>query len=169
MSHELRTPLNAVLGFSQVIKNSPDVTPSQIENLNIITHSGEHLLNLINNVLDISKIESGRVELEESHCNLPGLLVEVKSMMCVRANKNGLNFKLEHSPEDLPSNILADEGKLRQVLINLVGNAIKYTKSGTVTFRAMVAEKESTDLTKIRFEVEDTGPGIDKESYETIS
>jgi signal transduction histidine kinase/DNA-binding NarL/FixJ family response regulator len=167
MSHELRTPLNAVLGFSQVMKRSPDVTPSQIENLNIITHSGEYLLNLINNVLDISKIESGRVELEESPTYLYELLEEIRSLMYVRAIEKGLDFTLEQSP-DLPRNIVADAGKLRQVLINLVGNAIKYTPRGAVTIRAKVAENQDSESIRLRFEIEDTGPGIRDEDRERI-
>ena len=134
MSHELRTPLNSVLGFSQVMKNSPDVTMGQIENLNIIIRSGEHLLNLINNVLDISKIESGRVELEESHIDLNQVLEDIKSMMDVRASEKGLDFTLEQFP-DLPRHVAVDGGKLRQILLNLIGNALKYTTQGGVTVR----------------------------------
>ncbi|MET0008799.1 MAG: ATP-binding protein [Candidatus Thiodiazotropha sp. 6PLUC9] len=167
MSHELRTPLNAVLGFSEMMKNSPDVTANQIENLNIITRSGKHLLNLINNVLDISKIESGRVELEESHIALYQLLEEIKSLMYVRSNEKGLDLTLEQSP-DLPGYIVADAGKLRQVLINLVGNAIKFTQSGTIAIRAMVVEKQDSEPTWVRFEIEDTGPGMREEDRERI-
>jgi signal transduction histidine kinase/DNA-binding response OmpR family regulator len=167
MSHELRTPLNAVLGFSQVMMSSPDATPSQIENLNIITRSGEHLLNLINNVLDISKIESGRVELEESPIYLHQLLEEIKSLMYVRAREKDLDLRLERSP-DLPGHIVVDAGKLRQVLINLIGNAIKYTPSGAVVIRAMVAEKQDSEPIRLRFEIEDTGPGMREEDRERI-
>jgi signal transduction histidine kinase/ligand-binding sensor domain-containing protein/CheY-like chemotaxis protein len=167
MSHELRTPLNAVLGFSQVMKSSADATRSQIEDLNIITRSGEHLLNLINNVLDISKIESGRVELEESPFDLTRLLQEMKSMMFVRAQEKGLEFKLEQSA-DLPRYIVTDAGKLRQVLLNLIGNAIKYTTSGAVILRAMVEKEQGSGQIKVRFEVEDTGPGIRQEDRERI-
>jgi signal transduction histidine kinase len=95
MGHELRTTLNAVLGFSHIIKSSADATPSQVENLDIITRSGEHLLNLINNVLDLSKIESGRIELEESDTFLFQLLEEVKSLMNVRSQERGLELNLE--------------------------------------------------------------------------
>lgn len=167
MSHELRTPLNAVLGFSQVMKNSADVTVDQTENLNIISRSGEHLLNLINNVLDISKIESGRVDLEESHFDLFQLLHEMQSMMAVRAYEKGLDFTQEQSP-DLPRHIGADPGKLRQVLINLIGNAVKYTASGGVHLRAMVADRESPERVRLRFEVEDTGSGIREEDRARI-
>jgi signal transduction histidine kinase/CheY-like chemotaxis protein len=169
MSHELRTPLNAVLGFSQLMKNAPDVTAAQRENLNIITRSGEHLLNLINNVLDISKIESGRVELEASHLDLYQLLQEMKSLMGMRAQEKALDFTLEQSPE-LPRHIAVDGGKLRQVLLNLIGNAINYTTNGAVILRAMAVEveKKGSDHVRVRFEVEDTGPGIREEDRERI-
>ena len=167
MSHELRTPLNAVLGFSQVMRNSPDVTKGQIENLNIITRSGEHLLNLINNVLDISKIESGRVELEESRTDLMQLLHEIQSMTVVRANEKTLAFTLEQS-SDLPRHVAVDSGKLRQVLINLIGNALKYTTNDGVVLRAMVVNQEYAEGVKLRFEVEDTGPGILREDQKRI-
>ena len=167
MSHELRTPLNAILGFAQVIKNDRDTTREQRENLEVITRSGEHLLNLINNVLDISKIESGRVELEESPLDLQQLLQEMMCMMHVRAAEKGLSFTLDQSP-DLPRHISVDRGKLRQVLINLIGNAIKYTSNGGVILRAMVVKGETPELAQVRFEVEDTGPGIREEDRERI-
>jgi signal transduction histidine kinase/CheY-like chemotaxis protein len=167
MSHELRTPLNAVLGFSQLMKRDPDATSTQRESLDIINRSGEHLLNLINNVLDISKIESGRVELEESRLDLHQLMQEMKSMMFVRAQERGLAFTLAQST-DLPRHIVADAGKLRQVLLNLIGNAIKYTTSGAVILRATVAQRQGSGSTWVRFEVEDTGPGIREEDRERI-
>jgi signal transduction histidine kinase/DNA-binding response OmpR family regulator len=167
MSHELRTPLNAVLGFSQLMKNAPDVTSEQSKNLDIITHSGEHLLNLINNVLDISKIESGRVELEESHIDLQQMLQELKSLMYMRAAQKGLAFYLEQSP-DLPRHIGVDGGKLRQVLINLIGNAIKYTLHGSVKLNAALLSQLDSERVKLQFEVADTGPGIRADDRERI-
>jgi signal transduction histidine kinase/CheY-like chemotaxis protein len=167
MSHELRTPLNAVLGFSQLIKNDIGITREQMENLNIITRSGEYLLNLINNVLDISKIESGRVELEASYLDMFQLIEEMKSLMAMRAHEKNLDFKLEQAP-DLPRHISVDGGKLRQVLINLIGNAIKYTPSGAVSLRAMAAQKDRSERVWVRFEIEDTGPGIRNEARERI-
>lgn len=167
MSHELRTPLNAVLGFSQLMKNDRNATADQKEYLNIINHSGEYLLNLINNVLDISKIEAGRVSLEESPLDLHHMVHEIKSLMHVRAYEKGLDFTLEQS-WDLPRYITADGSKLRQILINLIGNAIKYTQQGSVTFRAMVTQPATAGLVGLRFEVEDTGPGIRAEDRERI-
>ncbi len=169
MSHELRTPLNAVLGFSQLMRKAQDISVAHRENLDIITRSGEHLLNLINNVLDISKIESGRVELEVSSLDLFQLMQEMESLMAMRAHEKGLAFTLKQSP-DLPRNIAVDGGKLRQVLINLIGNAIKFTTKGAVILRAMTknGEKQSSGQMRVRFEVEDSGPGIRVEERERI-
>ena len=182
MSHELRTPLNAVLGFSRLLKNGSDLTPRQQETLDIIVRSGEHLLNLINNVLDMAKIESGRMALEESEVDLHRLLHEIQSLMGVGAAEKGLHFGLERAP-DLPRFIAVDAGKLRQVLLNLIGNAIKYTDAGGVKLRAgpvLSAEcgmrsaewgrrnAEGGERAAIRFEVEDSGPGIRREDAERI-
>jgi PAS domain S-box-containing protein len=167
MSHELRTPLNAVLGFSRLLKSGPDVTPQQQEALDIIVRSGEHLLNLINNVLDMAKIESGRVVLEESEVDLHRLLHELQSLMGVGAAEKGLSFALECAP-DLPRFVAVDAGKLRQVLINLIGNAVKYTDSGRVKLRAKFTNGERSERAQVRFEVEDSGPGISQEDCERI-
>lgn len=167
MSHELRTPLNAVLGFAQLMKVAPDATPRQLESLDIITRSGEHLLNLINNILDISKIESGRVLLEESATDLHQVLQEMRSLMYVKAKEKGLGFTVGQSP-DFPHHVNVDAGKLRQVLINLIGNAVKYTKSGGVILQAGVAKWEAPQSARVRFEVKDSGPGIRAEDLERI-
>jgi signal transduction histidine kinase/DNA-binding NarL/FixJ family response regulator len=167
MSHELRTPLNAVLGFSQLMKESPDTNDEQLKNLTIITNSGKYLLNLINNVLDISKIEAGRVELELANLDLFQLIQEIKSLMYVPAKDKDLGFIVEQAP-DIPNFIKNDPIKMRQILINLIGNAIKYTKQGRVIFRTMVIRKESPVKEQLGFEVEDTGPGIPLEDRERI-
>jgi signal transduction histidine kinase/DNA-binding NarL/FixJ family response regulator len=167
MSHELRTPLNAVLGFSHLVRNASDVPSTQWENLDIITRSGEYLLTLINNVLDISKIESGRVELEESPVDLRQLIQSVTSLMYERARRKDLGFTLEQAP-DLPSCVMADAAKLRQVLLNLVGNAIKYTAQGGVTLRAKVTGGDTAGRVGLRFEVADTGVGIPEEKRKSI-
>jgi PAS domain S-box-containing protein len=167
MSHELRTPLNAVLGFSRLLKNDPDVTPPQQETLDVIVRSGEHLLNLINNVLDLAKIESGQVALKESEVDLPRLLHEMQSLMGAGAVEKGLRFTLEHDP-DLPRYVAVDAGRLRQVLLNLLGNAIKYTESGSVKLRARLASLHGSEKAELRFEVTDSGPGISPEDYQRI-
>ncbi len=167
MSHELRTPLNAVLGFSTLMRKDPETTKEQKENLNIISRSGEHLLQLINNVLDISKIEAGHMVLEEANLNISQLLHQIQSLMSVRVEDKGLDFKVEQSP-DLPRDITVDVGKLRQVLINLVGNAVKYTNDGRVSLRAEVAEMKTQKEGRIRFVVKDTGIGVHPEARERI-
>jgi signal transduction histidine kinase/DNA-binding NarL/FixJ family response regulator len=167
MSHELRTPLNAVLGFSQLMKSDPDVTTKQMESLDIINRSGVYLLNLINNVLDISKIESGRVVLEMASMDLDQLIYEIKSLMYAKAKERGLSFTVEQSPE-LPHYIKFDQGKLRQIIINLIGNAIKYTKRGGVVLRVMVVKKETPERVLLGFDVEDTGSGIREEDRKRI-
>lgn len=167
MSHELRTPLNAILGFSNVMRKAPDTTEEQEESLNIIASSGEHLLNLINNVLDISKIEAGHMVREDGDLNLYRLLYEIESLMSVRVAEKGLAFNMD-LPPGLPADITVDAGKLRQVLTNLIANAVKYTESGEVSLRVSVAARNSADEARVRFEVEDTGIGISEESQEAI-
>jgi len=167
MSHELRTPLNAVLGFSRLLKSGPDVTPRQQEALDIIVRSGEHLLNLINNVLDMAKIESGNVVLEESDVDLHRLLHEVQSLLGVGAAEKGLRFTLELSP-DLPRFVSVDAGKLRQVLLNLVGNGIKYTDAGGVTLRARLVNGATSERVSLQLEIEDSGPGISHEDRQRV-
>ncbi|MGD9971915.1 MAG: ATP-binding protein [Desulfatirhabdiaceae bacterium] len=177
MSHELCTPLNAVLGFSRQLRNAPDATDNHKEILDIITRSGEHLLELINNILDIARIESGKVHLEETDTDLRQLIHDIHALMHSRFVEKGLIFSLE-IPDDLPGRVRVDSGKLRQVLINLIGNALKYTRAGRVSLRVRVTpEPDITDLRSeandpkkiwIRFEVADTGTGIEKADQERI-
>jgi len=163
MSHELRTPLNAILGFSRLMHAAPEVNPEQTENLDIIIRSGEHLLSLINNVLDISKIEAGRVVLEESSTDLHQLLHEIQSLLNVRAVEKGLSFTIVLA-ENLPRYVVVDAIKLRQVLTNLVGNAIKFTGQGKVELRVKSTGRKTKQGVILRFVVEDTGPGISEEN-----
>ena len=167
MSHELRTPLNAILGFTSLLIKAQDATLDQKEKLNIISNSGENLLNLINNVLDISKIEAGHMTREDTNVNLKRLLYEIESLMSVRVMEKALHFDMKLSQE-LPENIMIDPGKLRQVLTNLIANAVKYTEKGQVSLRAKVVEQESPNLARLRFEVEDSGIGISKKDQEII-
>ena len=159
MSHELRTPLNAVLGFSELMQADTTLSESQKENLSIIKRSGTHLLGLINDVLEISKIEADRVTREETSFDLWNTLETIKDMMHSRAKAKGLLFILECDPT-LPRYVRADERKLKQVILNLAGNAVKFTQQGKITLRAR-AENGGTIL---RFQVEDTGPGIDAQT-----
>ena len=164
MSHELRTPLNAILGFSQLMTRDKGLTADQQENLKIIGRSGEHLLTLINDVLDMSKIEAGQTVLNEEDLNLYGLLDNLEEMLGLRAKDKGLQMILDLDPS-VPQFIRTDESKLRQVLINLVGNAIKFTEEGVVTLR--VSWKADPD-TRLIFEVEDSGPGISPEEMKVL-
>jgi signal transduction histidine kinase/DNA-binding LytR/AlgR family response regulator len=167
MSHELRTPLNAVLGFSQLMTRAAGLSAEQKENLAIINRSGEHLLSLINGVLDLSRIESGRVPLQESEIDLYVLLRELEPVVRERAQRRQLAFSVEQDAE-LPRRVRLDGGKLRQILMNLLGNAIKYTEQGGVALRARGAAADASGRARLRFEVEDTGPGIREEDRARI-
>lgn len=156
MSHELRTPLNAILGFSSMIHKDVQFPESQRRNLEIINRSGEHLLNLINDVLDMAKIDAGRVQLEETAFDLGGMIRDVTDMMSMRAQNKGLQLLIDQSSR-FPRFIIGDEARLRQILINLIGNAIKFTQQGGVTLR--LGTKQNT-VAHLLIEVEDTGSGI---------
>ena len=137
MSHELRTPLNAILGFTQVMSLDSRLSPEHQENLGIINRSGEHLLALINDVLEMAKIEAGQVSLNNRPFDLHRLLKSLQEMLQIRAAAKGLQLIFEHSPT-IPQYVNTDEGKLRQVLINLLENAIKFTQAGSVRLRLRV-------------------------------
>jgi CheY-like chemotaxis protein len=141
MSHELRTPLNAIFGFTQLMQNGSNLTSEQQKNLNIIRRSGEHLLNLINDILNLSKIEAGQITANNNECNLVEILLEIEEMFRLRAIEKGLDLDLVMSP-NLPQLIVSDRLKLRQILINLIGNAIKFTQSGKVILRASVVSSK---------------------------
>ena len=163
MSHELRTPMNAILGFTQILEKDENLSPHQRENLNIIGRSGDHLLNLISEILEISKIEAGRATLSLDHFDLYLLLDTIEAMFQLRAREKGLLLTIERDPE-LQQYIYADEGKIRQVLINLLGNAVKFTSKGIITLRV----KCLYSIGKITFEVQDTGEGISLEEQDKL-
>ncbi|OCQ94323.1 hybrid sensor histidine kinase/response regulator [Oscillatoriales cyanobacterium USR001] len=174
MSHELRTPLNAILGFTQVMIRDPFLSTEQLENLRIINRSGEHLLDLINDVLDMSKIEAGIITICETSFDLYRLLDTLEEMFNFKAEKKGLKLRFIVDP-NVPHYIKTDEKKLRGCLINLLGNAIKFTNDGSVTLRVNLEEeyKENTTFTPdqkfpIIFEVEDTGVGIAESEIHTL-
>ena len=164
MSHELRTPLNVILGFSGLMRREPDANASQREKLDIINRSGEHLLALINDVLEMAKIEAGRVQLEKMPFDLGGTVRDVVAMMRLRAEEKGLRLLLEQSPA-FPRYLKGDEGRLRQILVNLIGNAVKFTAAGSVSVRLGVKEETPRHLL---IEVEDTGPGIEPENQKRL-
>ncbi len=174
MSHELRTPLNAILGFTQLMLRHSHTNSQQLESLEIINRSGEHLLKLINEILDLTKIESGRTLLNLNCFDLYSCLKNLQQMFELKARSKGTKLIFE-SDTTLPQYIKSDESKLRQVLINLLGNAIKFTQGGQVILRAKIQpeqdyllpvadpdfiDKIEPGLINLYFEVEDTGPGI---------
>ena len=167
MSHELRTPLNSILGFAQLLSNDASFQPEHQERLHIINRSGEHLLSLINNILEMSKIEAGQTTLNEQYFDLYASLQNIQEMFCLKVQNKGLQLIFDPD-SDLPQYIYADEGKLRQILINLIGNAVKFTTNGTITFRAQVNNDKSTHHHHLKLEVEDTGPGIPPEELDQL-
>lgn len=192
MSHELRSPLNTILGFSQLMTRSQSLNPEQQENVGIISRSGEHLLSLINNVLDLSKIEAGRVTLNESNFDLYRLLDDLEDMFQVKADDQELQLSFNRA-KNVPQHIRTDQVKLRQVLINLINNALKFTKEGGVSVRVREAvgrgeedkdeQEEQAEFSNdspnfisaltptsnfLIFEVEDTGVGIATHELESI-
>ncbi|MBE7469739.1 MAG: hypothetical protein DPW09_28045 [Anaerolineae bacterium] len=170
MSHELRSPLNIILGFAQVMVRSQTLSSEQRENLRIISRSGEHLLSLINQVLDFSKIEAGRISLNENDFDLYHLLTDLEDMFSLKASDKGLRLIFDQ-PADLPRYIRTDEVKLRQVLINLLSNALKFIERGEVTLTARMKDEggrmKEEDINNLhpssfilQISISDTGPGI---------
>ena len=167
MSHEIRTPLNAILGYTQLLLRDSELRPIHRTPLETVRRSGEHLLGLLNDILEMSKIEAGRATLKQGDFNLLALIDDLISMFRVLTDEKGLSLGIEVSKE-VPQWIYSDEQKLRQILNNLIGNAVKFTSEGRVDIRArtvirkgdqVLFEPESRQL-RIEFEVEDTGPGI---------
>ncbi|MDD2815908.1 MAG: CHASE domain-containing protein [Thiotrichaceae bacterium] len=161
MSHELRTPLNGVLGFAQVLERDPNLNQKQLEHVSVIRRCGDYLLTLINDILDLSKIEAGRVELYPTDFHFGEFLQGVVELFQMRAAQKGIGFRYE-TLSHLPHGVRADEKRLRQVLINLLGNAVKFTERGSVTL------KIGYDQGCMRFQVEDTGIGIAEDDLSKI-
>lgn len=166
MSHELRTPLNAILGFSELLTREPGLSPAVREYLDTITRSGAHLLTLINDVLDLSKIEAGRTTLNERNFDLRCMLDDLAAMFGLKARMSDLALLFDRAP-DVPQYVRTDDVKLRQVLVNLIGNAMKFTEAGTVSVRvgAGPSAPGETGECLLTFAVEDTGPGIASEEF----
>jgi PAS domain S-box-containing protein len=166
MSHELRTPLNAILGFTQLMDGDSNLTLDQQKNLRIVNQSGEHLLALINDVLEMSKIEAGQTRIRERTFDLHFLLDSLKEMFIFQAESKGLSmsFQLE---EGVPRYVMSDEGKLRQVLSNLIGNAVKFTQQGSIKLVVSAPIKIGENL-ELHFDLYDTGPGIPPEDIEAV-
>ncbi len=166
MSHELRTPLSGILGYAQLLARDNRLDPEQLERVAMIERSGEHLLTLINDLLDLAKIEAGRLDLQPSLLELAPLLKHVTNLICVRAAQAGLEFTYREVGE-LPGQIHGDERAIRQVLLNLLANAVKFTLHGSVTFDVSSTEM-SADRCRLRFVVEDSGSGIAPEDQQRI-
>jgi signal transduction histidine kinase len=166
MSHELRTPLNGILGYAQLLRRDGALNPSQLENVAIVERSGEHLLTLINDLLDLARIEAGRLDLRSSLFELPQLVKHAADIASVRASQAGLAFACRMSA-DLPHQVQGDERAIRQILFNLLGNAVKFTERGGVEFRVCVAQSHEGQC-RVKFEIEDTGKGIAGEDLQRI-
>ncbi|MBE9125511.1 MULTISPECIES: hybrid sensor histidine kinase/response regulator [unclassified Coleofasciculus] len=182
MSHELRTPLNGILGYAQILKRDKKLNSEQQEGLGIIQKCGEHLLDLIKDILDLSKIEARKMELQLSEFPFPEFLQGITDMISIRAQQKGISFTY-HSLSPLPTGVRGDEKRLRQVLINLLGNAVKFTEMGGVVFRVgrvvdfdfplndinnSSATSPTPSIAKIRFQIEDTGIGIELAQLDEI-
>ncbi|MDM8529188.1 GAF domain-containing protein [Anaerolineales bacterium HSG24] len=176
MSHELRTPLNGILGYAQILKRDKNLTTFQSESIQVIQNSGEHLLTLINDILDLSKIEAGKLELNPASTYLPTFLDGVAGMIRMRAEQKSLLFGYEPAI-NLPTGVEVDEKRLRQILLNLLGNAIKFTDDGQVIFRVSLTNSvakppnETTVFANwqtLQFEVVDTGAGISSDKLASV-
>jgi len=166
MSHELRTPLNAVLGYAQILRMDEGLTGRQQAGLGIIQSSGEHLLTLIVDILDLARIEAGKTVIDSGPVDLTALVRSVADIVRVKAEEKGLVFVIDTDPA-LPTHVLSDEKRLRQVLINLLGNAVKFTQQGHVTLSARHQGHDAGGA-KLRFEVRDSGVGISAEAAQRL-
>ncbi len=162
MSHEIRTPMNAILGYSQLLQDDDNLSKAQQDSLKTINKSGEHLLELINDILDMSKIDAGRVTLNPSDFNLIELLKEVEELFKIKANQKNIDLSFTIA-KNIPKVIYADESKIKQVIINLIGNSLKFTSAGFVKITVEKFEKN-----KLQIKIEDSGKGILKEDQEAI-
>lgn len=168
MSHELRTPLNGILGYAQILERSQTMTEPDQHGISIIHQCGSHLLTLINDILDLSKIEAGKMELHQTAFHLPSFLQAVVEISRIKAEQKDIKFNYEPTA-DLPAGIIADEKRLRQVLLNLLGNAIKFTDNGSVSLEISARNNQSeSSLIKLDFQIRDTGVGMSSAQLEKI-
>ncbi len=168
MNHELRTPLNGILGYAQILQRDPTTDPKHLKGLKVIHQCASHLLTMINDILDMSKLEVQKMDLYPQDFHFANFLVSTMEVCRVKAEQKGI--KLNYQPgSGLPTAIYADDKRLRQVLLNLLSNAVKFTEFGTVTFRVeLVNESEKSTDARIRFEVKDTGIGIAEDKLQAI-
>jgi signal transduction histidine kinase len=168
MSHEIRTPLNAILGLGSVLEDDSSLSENQAEQVRTINRSGRHLLKLINDILDMSRIEAGRLVLNNFAFCLADLLTDPEMMFRGPVEARNLRFALERQ-DDVPRFVIGDEAKMRQILVNLIGNAVKFTQSGGITLRAGIDKNDGgEDEGHLLIEVEDTGPGIPEKDMEHL-
>lgn len=170
MTHELRTPLNAIIGFSQILENDTSITDKQREFVTAMYKSGQHLLTMINDVLDISKIEANKLDLVTEPCNIAMEIDDIASVFSLRCHQKNVHFTL-HKDNSIPYFILCDKKRVRQILINLLGNSIKFTNKGYVQFSVTVHdmyEQDATAYVTLRFDVKDSGRGISEDRLQTI-
>ena len=167
MSHELRTPLNGVLGYAQILARAPELSSKSQHGVNTIQQCGSHLLTLINDILDLAKIEARKLDLNPTTVHLPSLLQNVVEMCDIRAQQRSIKFVYQPS-DRLPDGVMVDEKRLRQVLINLLGNAIKFTVQGQVALTVDVLDSMDSNSATVKFQVEDTGVGIAPEDISKL-
>ena len=165
MSHELRTPLNGILGYAQIMQRSTDISLHS-KGIDIVRQCGTHLLSLINDILDLSKIEARKMDIYSQEFHFLSFMTSVSEIIRIRAEKKGIHFVYVEAP-NLPTAVVTDEKRLRQVLINLLGNAVKFTDTGSVTLTTEVIDSNNESV-KVRFSVEDTGVGMTPEQMEKI-
>jgi PAS domain S-box-containing protein len=168
ISHELRTPMNAILGFTKKILSDSSLSEKNINDLKIINKSGEHLLSLINEVLDLSKIEAGAMEIESNPLDLHTLFQQVSQLLKVKSDEKGLSLELDIK-STVPNYVMGDESKMRQLILNIAGNAIKFTEKGRVKITVDAKDHETKDtFSVIEITIEDTGIGISKEMQSRV-
>ncbi len=166
MSHEIRTPMNAIIGFSQILISDKTLAAKQKEFVHSINKSGEHLLTLINDVLEMSKIEAGSITYSPSTIDMFALIAELKNMFILRTNSKGISFVVEH--DELTRYIFSDESKIRQITLNLLSNAVKFTNTGSISWKLKCADGDADAESLLVIEISDTGIGISAEELETI-
>jgi PAS domain S-box-containing protein len=164
MSHEIRTPMNGIIGMTNILRRE-GVTPQQAKRINTIDTSAQHLLSIINDILDLSKVEAGKLTLEELPVSISSIIANVSSILSERANTKGIHLLTEVG--HFPHNLIGDPTRLQQAILNYVANAIKFTEKGSVTIRA-IQEDETDDLVRIRLEVTDTGIGISPQTMSKL-
>lgn len=170
MSHEIRTPLNAILGFTQILLRDPQLDKRHAQHVGMMSKSGEHLLGLINDILEVSKIEAGKIQIKEEPVNLPELLSDLMGLFEPQALKKGIKLSLVY-PKTVPQWVVLDKGKLRQILLNILSNAVKFTALGRIskfTTLGYIELRVAGPPGQLCFEVEDTGMGISKDELPLV-